>query len=87
MLDPDPHQINANPQPWFFSLVVVLYTSVTVILIFIFCRLVSKTDVSKAVLSLLKVSQVPALVALNKDLSFLGMEETAAFLILIFLPI
>jgi hypothetical protein len=34
--------------------------------------------VSEAVLSLLKVSQVPALVALNKDLSLLGMEETAA---------
>jgi hypothetical protein len=35
--------------------------------------------VSEAVLSLLKVSQVPALVALNKDLSLLGKEETAAF--------
>jgi hypothetical protein len=45
----------------------------------IFLRLVSKTDVSEAVLSLLKVSQVPALVALNKDLSLLGMEETASF--------
>jgi hypothetical protein len=44
--------------------------------------------VSEAVLSLLKVSQVPALVALNKDLSLLGMDEKASFcLILPFLKV
>ncbi len=35
---------------------------------------------SEAVLSLLKVSQVPALVALNKDLSLLGMGGDGSLL-------